>query len=139
MLAPAHTPRPIVDKLAGAVEKALADPAIQKRYTELGYQMPRKVGPEALAEFLAANWRMGAAGQGHRHRGVIPMTKLSQAQVDAFHRDGYFAPVDVSHRRGSAGLGAPTSRPSSACSRPAPVSAGTGASCMSGVPGRGTW
>jgi len=53
MLAPAHTPRPIVDKLAGAVEKALADPAIQKRYTELGYQMPRKVGPEALAEYLA--------------------------------------------------------------------------------------
>ncbi len=53
MLAPAHTPRPIVDKLAGAVEKALADPAIQTRYTELGYQMPRKVGPEALAEYLA--------------------------------------------------------------------------------------
>ena len=23
------------------------------------------------------------------------MTKLSQAQIDAFHRDGYFAPVDV--------------------------------------------
>ena len=23
------------------------------------------------------------------------MTKLSQAEVDAFHRDGYFAPVDV--------------------------------------------
>jgi len=53
MLAPAHTPRPIVDKLSKAVETALADPAIQKRYTELGYQMPRKVGPEALAEFLA--------------------------------------------------------------------------------------
>lgn len=59
MLAPAGTPRPIVDKLAGAVEKALADPAIQKRYTDLGYQMPRKAGPEALAAFLAeesAKW-----------------------------------------------------------------------------------
>lgn len=54
MLAPAHTPRPIVDKLADAVEKALADPAVQKRYTDLGYQMPRKAGPDALAEFLAA-------------------------------------------------------------------------------------
>lgn len=54
MLAPAHTPRPIVDKLSKAVETALADPAIQKRYTELGYQMPRKVGPEALAEYLAS-------------------------------------------------------------------------------------
>ena len=53
MLAPAHTPRPIVDKLSKAVETALADPAIQKRYSELGYQMPRKVGPEALAEYLA--------------------------------------------------------------------------------------
>jgi tripartite-type tricarboxylate transporter receptor subunit TctC len=54
MLAPANTPRPIVDKLSKAVEMALADPAIATRYTELGYQMPRKVGPEALAEFLAA-------------------------------------------------------------------------------------
>ena len=96
MLAPAHTPRPIVDKLAGAVEKALADPAIQKRYTELGYQMPRKVGPEALAEYLAGeSEKWGPLRQGHRHRGLIPMTKLSQAQIDAFHRDGYLAPVDV--------------------------------------------
>ena len=37
-----------------AIEAALADPVIQNRYTELGYQMPRKVGREALAEFLAA-------------------------------------------------------------------------------------
>ena len=59
MLAPAHTPRPVVDRLVKAIEAALADPAIQSRYTELGYQMPRKVGPEALAEFLAvesAKW-----------------------------------------------------------------------------------
>ena len=54
MLAPAGTPRPIVDKIAKAIETALADPAIQKRYTDLGYQMPRKAGPEALTEFLAA-------------------------------------------------------------------------------------
>jgi tripartite-type tricarboxylate transporter receptor subunit TctC len=54
MLAPANTPRPIVDRLAKAIETALADPAIQNRYTELGYQMPRKVGPEALAEYLTA-------------------------------------------------------------------------------------
>ncbi|MFO1157767.1 MAG: tripartite tricarboxylate transporter substrate binding protein [Reyranellaceae bacterium] len=54
MLAPAQTPRPIVDKLTKAIEAALADPAIRSRYNELGYQMPRKVGPEALAEFLAA-------------------------------------------------------------------------------------
>jgi tripartite-type tricarboxylate transporter receptor subunit TctC len=59
MLAPANTPRPIVDRIVKAIEAALADPAIQSRYTELGYQMPRKLGPEALAEFLAgesAKW-----------------------------------------------------------------------------------
>jgi len=38
---------------------------------------------------------MGAAGQGHRYRGLISMTKLTEAQVDIFHRDGYLAPVDV--------------------------------------------
>lgn len=54
MLAPANTSRPVVDKLTGAVEAAVNDPAIRNRYIELGYQLPRKVGPEALAEFLAA-------------------------------------------------------------------------------------
>ncbi len=59
MLAPANTPRPVVDKLTSAIEAALTDPAIRNRYIELGYQLPRKVGPEALAEFLAveaAKW-----------------------------------------------------------------------------------
>ncbi len=59
MLATANTPRPVVDKLTNAIEVALADPAIRNRYIELGYQLPRKVGPEALAEFLAveaAKW-----------------------------------------------------------------------------------
>ncbi len=60
MLAPGHTPCvPIIDKLSGAIEKTLADPAIQKRYADLGYQMPRKVGPDALTEFLSgesAKW-----------------------------------------------------------------------------------
>jgi tripartite-type tricarboxylate transporter receptor subunit TctC len=59
MLAPAGTPRRIVDKIIGSIEAALNDPAISNRYIELGYQLPRKVGPEALAEFLAveaAKW-----------------------------------------------------------------------------------
>jgi len=59
MLAPAGTPRPVVDRLTQSIEAALADPAIRSRYLELGYQMPRKAGPEALAEFLAvesAKW-----------------------------------------------------------------------------------
>lgn len=59
MLAPANTPRPIVEKLTASIEAAVTDPAIRNRYIELGYQLPRKVGPEALAEFLAieaAKW-----------------------------------------------------------------------------------
>jgi tripartite-type tricarboxylate transporter receptor subunit TctC len=59
MLAPANTPRPAVDKLTAAIEAAVNDPAIRNRYIELGYQLPHKVGPEALAEFLAvesAKW-----------------------------------------------------------------------------------
>src|SRR5258708_3416092 len=59
MLAPAKTPQPIIDKLADAVARALADPGVQKRYFELGYELPRQTGPEALAPFLArerAKW-----------------------------------------------------------------------------------
>lgn len=59
ILAPAKTPRPIIDKLTQAITAALADPGVQKRYADLGYQMPRKIGPEALAKFLAveaAKW-----------------------------------------------------------------------------------
>jgi tripartite-type tricarboxylate transporter receptor subunit TctC len=59
MLAPAGVPQPIVDRIVQAVAAAFADPAIQARYTELGYQLPHKVGPEALATFLveeAAKW-----------------------------------------------------------------------------------
>ena len=59
MLAPAKTPRPVVDRLMKSIEAAFADPAIQNRYFELGYQMPRKLGPEALTAFLAveaAKW-----------------------------------------------------------------------------------
>jgi len=59
MLAPPNTPRPVVDTITKAVAAAFADPAIQKRYTEIGYQLPHKVGPEALAEFLvgeSAKW-----------------------------------------------------------------------------------
>jgi tripartite-type tricarboxylate transporter receptor subunit TctC len=59
LLAPANTPAPIVDVLAKAVDKAFADPAIVARYIELGYELPRAIGPKALAEFLAretAKW-----------------------------------------------------------------------------------
>jgi len=70
MLAPAGTPPAIVERLAAAVAAALADPAVQRRYDELGYQLPIRTGPAALTAFLAretAKWtplarQSGAAG-----------------------------------------------------------------------------
>ena len=67
MLAPPNTPRPVVDTITKAVAAAFADPAIQKRYTEIGYQLPHKVGPEALTEFLVgelAKWGPSAKATG---------------------------------------------------------------------------
>jgi len=54
MLAPSETPRRVVDRIVQAVEATLNDPAIRARYIELGYNRPQKIGPEALAQFLAA-------------------------------------------------------------------------------------
>jgi tripartite-type tricarboxylate transporter receptor subunit TctC len=67
MLAPAHTPRLVVDRLTQAIRAALADPGVRKRYVDLGYQMPPAIGPEALAAFLAresAKWSPLAKGSG---------------------------------------------------------------------------
>ena len=51
MFAPKGTPRPIVVKLADALDKALDDPDTRKRLLELGGDIPDKAkrGPEALA------------------------------------------------------------------------------------------
>ena len=67
MLAPAHTPKPVVDRLAEAVRAALADAGVRQRYVDLGYQMPSAIGPAALAAFLAretAKWSPLAKGSG---------------------------------------------------------------------------
>jgi tripartite-type tricarboxylate transporter receptor subunit TctC len=59
MLAPAGTPPAIVERLAAAVAAALADPTLQQRYDDLGYQLPTRIGPAALTTFLAretAKW-----------------------------------------------------------------------------------
>ncbi|MEJ0067414.1 MAG: tripartite tricarboxylate transporter substrate-binding protein [Pseudomonadota bacterium] len=116
MLAPARTPRPIIDKLAAAVATALADPGVQKRYLELGYLVPSRIGPEAATRVSGArNRQMGTARQGvrRRRRLTVPRARpirstmipartksvapspLSQAQIDAFRRDGFYAPVDA--------------------------------------------
>jgi tripartite-type tricarboxylate transporter receptor subunit TctC len=53
ILAPAGTPKPIIDKLNAAFNKALNDPAVQKKLTELGVE---RVGgtPEQFGDYLKA-------------------------------------------------------------------------------------
>ena len=54
LYAPAGTPKPIVDKLHSALQKALADDNIQKRFTDLGTLAfaADKRSPEALSAYL---------------------------------------------------------------------------------------
>jgi tripartite-type tricarboxylate transporter receptor subunit TctC len=54
MFAPKGTPQAIVDKLAAAVERALADPATRKRLEEIGAVIPQRLGPEVLRTLVAA-------------------------------------------------------------------------------------
>ncbi|MCS0503278.1 Bug family tripartite tricarboxylate transporter substrate binding protein [Ancylobacter mangrovi] len=51
MAAPAGTPQPIIDKLNAAVVKALAEPAVAKRLTELGLVV-QGTSPAEFASFL---------------------------------------------------------------------------------------
>ena len=53
LAAPAKTPRPVIDKVRGALVKALAAPEVQKRYAELGVE-GRASTPEELRDFYAA-------------------------------------------------------------------------------------
>ena len=52
--APAGTPRPIVDRMAAAIEQALADPAIGNRFDEMGTPAMRGWTPERFADFLTS-------------------------------------------------------------------------------------
>lgn len=52
-LAPAGTPKEIVDRLQGEVAKAMADPALRKRFAELAV-VPAGYSPADTAKFLAA-------------------------------------------------------------------------------------
>jgi tripartite-type tricarboxylate transporter receptor subunit TctC len=54
MVAPKGTPKEIVDKLADALSKALDDPAVQKRYVELGSSAPKGAdrGPAGLQKLV---------------------------------------------------------------------------------------
>ena len=53
LLAPAGTPKPIVDKLSKAVADALKKPALQERFVEQGAE-PSAGGPDELTKFMAS-------------------------------------------------------------------------------------
>ena len=54
MVAPKGTPTDVVEKLADALSKALDDPAVLKRYTELGSSGPKGAdrGPAGLQKLV---------------------------------------------------------------------------------------
>lgn len=59
LLAPAGTPKPIIDKLYQALAEAVKDPAIRARFIEQGAE-PVSPGPEELQKFIVsetAKWR----------------------------------------------------------------------------------
>jgi tripartite-type tricarboxylate transporter receptor subunit TctC len=54
LFAPKDTPRPILDRLSEALEKALDDEAVRNRIIELGCEVPEKAkrGQQSLATLM---------------------------------------------------------------------------------------
>src|SRR5262249_33848332 len=68
LFAPKGTPRPIVDRLSDALDKALDDPSVRKRLAELGSNIPIKAkrGQQPLAALVKseiARWAPIIRGQ----------------------------------------------------------------------------
>jgi tripartite-type tricarboxylate transporter receptor subunit TctC len=53
MFAPAGTPKAIIEQLAGALAKTMADPTVRLRMDELGNETNENPTPEGMAKFLA--------------------------------------------------------------------------------------
>ena len=76
LFAPKGTPKPIVDKLIAALDKALDDEAVRKRLLELGSDIPGKDrrGRQALADAGEERDRQVDAGhQGGRAGELRPL------------------------------------------------------------------
>ena len=54
VFAPKGTPKAVIDKLAAALDKGLSEPAVQKRFADLGADIaePNQRGPKALGELV---------------------------------------------------------------------------------------
>jgi tripartite-type tricarboxylate transporter receptor subunit TctC len=59
LMAPASTPKPVVDKIAGEIAKATKDPAFVERLTKLGAD-PSGITPAQFAELVGADLRLWA-------------------------------------------------------------------------------
>jgi tripartite-type tricarboxylate transporter receptor subunit TctC len=59
-LVPAGTPKPLVAKINEAFRKALAAPAVQKRFAAMNIETPADNTPESTARFLAAEFKTWA-------------------------------------------------------------------------------
>jgi tripartite-type tricarboxylate transporter receptor subunit TctC len=70
MLAPAGTPKPIIDKLYVALQDAIKDPTVRQRFTEQGAE-PVAPGPEELRKFIKSETEK--LGDIIRKAGVEPM------------------------------------------------------------------
>jgi tripartite-type tricarboxylate transporter receptor subunit TctC len=71
ILAPANTPQPVVERLSGAVQKAMQDPAVIKRLQEVGVDPTPGRGPKETTAFMRAELAKWG-----------PIVKASGAQVD---------------------------------------------------------
>jgi len=52
VFAPASTPRPVIDRIAAATHRGMADSAFQKRLIEAGFEPVTDSGPEETAQFI---------------------------------------------------------------------------------------
>jgi tripartite-type tricarboxylate transporter receptor subunit TctC len=67
VLAPKRTPRPVVERVAGAISASLSDPKIAARFEPLSMDMMRSESPERFADFFRrelAQWKARVAKAG---------------------------------------------------------------------------
>ncbi|MGK7870189.1 Bug family tripartite tricarboxylate transporter substrate binding protein [Falsiroseomonas sp. E2-1-a20] len=69
--APAGTPRPIVERMAQAIEQALSDPAIGQRFDQMGTPAMRGWTPQRFEDFLKAEIDLW-----------LPLVRASGARAD---------------------------------------------------------
>ena len=59
-LVPAGTPKPLVAKINEALRRAIASPAVQKRFAAMNIETPAENTPESTAQFLAGEFKTWA-------------------------------------------------------------------------------